>query len=206
MGPPEYHQGNASSHTLFTEYAYAPGDRDGYASEQDRADRYAKKVTAVSFHQNYKPALIFFNSRFGLDDMRVDGAFDPNRVTNATIFTLGYRYDSLKYGSFSTKLISADLNVSIPARERELIFAEEAAIAAANERNGTDNKPRYRPVGFSGTHLGYELDLGYHKYLGKHVELGVQGAVAIPGSAWRVSAQEAPGMSYLLLGNAVFKF
>jgi hypothetical protein len=199
-GPKEYNLGTASSHTIFGTYAYAPGDRDGYLSNTERLDNGAKKVKAVSFHRNFKPAYILFNGSPELDDLRVDGIFDPDRIVNATVFTLGYRYDSLKYGAFETKFIAARLNTSMPEFKRQEVQAEEASRSEADEAFDR------RPIGYSGTDLGYEVDLTYQRSIGKQIDLGLAGALGLPGSAWRTSPTEKPVMSYLLMGQAAFKF
>jgi hypothetical protein len=212
IGPEEFHQGNASNHEIFMEYAYAPGDRDGYYPEgaekgkPSRRDNLgsAKKVKAMAFHRNYKPALILFNANPELDKMRIDGIFDPGRVMNATVLATGYRYNSLAYGNFGFKFISASLNSGIPDEIKQEILAEEAAEKAASDE-GDAHERKQRPVGFHGTHLGYELDLTYSKYIGKEVELGGAGAVAIPGVAWR-TGKDDPQISYSVLGNLIFRF
>ncbi|EFX60158.1 hypothetical protein DAPPUDRAFT_345059, partial [Daphnia pulex] len=97
VGPKDYNQGNATSHSLFVGYAYAPGDPDGYHPEypsDDAPSARDKKVKAIAFHKNFKPALLLFNGRKRNDNLRIDGVFDPYRVMNATVFNTGYRYKS----------------------------------------------------------------------------------------------------------------
>lgn len=213
VGPEEYFQGNASNHQIFMEYAYAPGDRDGYYSEGSETDvpsrrkneGSAKKVKAMAFHRNYKPALILFNANPQLDEYRIDGIFDPGRVMNAIVLSTGYRYNSLAYGNFGLKFISATMNKGIPDEIKQHILKEEAEKKKAAEKSGETYTRGRRPVGFHGRHLGYELDLSYSKHIGKNLELGGVGAVAIPGSAWRTEPSD-PQISYSMMGNLVFRF
>ena len=90
IGPADYNRGDASRHLIFLDYAYAPGDQEGYYKDLDqnvmntsggddddnigcgsgqvclnneRRDKESGKVEAIEFHRNFKPALILFNSR-----------------------------------------------------------------------------------------------------------------------------------------------
>ncbi len=200
VGPREFNQGTASWHDIFIEYAYAPGDRDGYFDQDDRRSEAliagATKVGAMAFHRNYKPTLILFNDNPEMDEFRVDGVYDPGRLMNVSLVAGGYRYNSLGYGNFEFKFISAQLNKSIPQDLKHQILQDEAS----------QSDPGKRPVGFSGKHLGYEVDLMYSRGIDRSVDLGLAGAVGIPGAAMRTSHKERPVISYLLQGSLVFKF
>lgn len=205
VGPAEFNQGTAASHNIFLQYAYAPGDRDGYYSEwegtgEDRKVRRNSSAKAMAFHRNYKPAMILFNGQRNMDDMRVDGIYDPSRVMNATLAALGYRYESLTYGNFEGKFITAQLNESIPQEVKNDYAKQEAKDKA------DDKKSANRPVGFSGTVLGYELDLKYNKAIGRNLDLGLGGAAALPGTAWHINRSSKPEFSYLLQASAAYKF
>jgi hypothetical protein len=188
VGPKEYNQGNATSHSLFVGYAFAPGDADGYYPEYESAEsatKRDKKVTAIALHQNFKPGLLLFNGRKRSDTLRVDGAFDPYRVVNATVFHAGYRYKSVENGSFEAKLVTAKLNESMPAELK----------VAGNET-----------VGYYDDSLGFELDLSYSRFINRDFEFGLAGAIGIAGDAWKTQADKSPENSYLLQSYATFHF
>ncbi|RZA24080.1 MAG: hypothetical protein EOP10_10935 [Proteobacteria bacterium] len=188
-GPKEYNQGTATSQSIFFNYAYAPGDKDGYYPEYPNdpgaPTQRDKKASAVAFHKNFKPALLLFNGRKRNDNRRVDGAYDPYRLMNATIYSLGYRYQSIETGDFEAKLVTAELNEAMPD---DLTLAPE------------------KRVGSYGTTLGYELDLGYSKKLGKEFEFGVAAGIGIPGDAQRTRADEDAVNNYMIQSFAAFHF
>ena len=193
VGPADYHQGNAESHSLFLEYAFAPGDRGGYQKEFDGAGNFISTRTtsasAMAFHRNYKPAMILFNSPTSLDYLRVDGIFDPDRVMNATVIAAGYRYKSLETGNFELRLISAQLNEAMPAAE------------IAQEMNS-----QTRLIGYAGRSLGWELDLKYDRPIGKYYDCGLGGAAAMPGNAWKIHSDQSPVSDFLVRAFASMKF
>ena len=143
----------------------------------------------MAFNRNYKPAMILFNSPSGLDYLRVDGVFDPDRVMNATVIAAGYRYKSLETGNFEVRLITAQLNEAMPGAE------------VAQEQNSST-----RLIGFAGRDLGWELDLKYDRPLGKYYDFGLGGAVAIPGAAWKVNSDQSPTTNFLVKAFAAMKF
>lgn len=192
LGPSEYQQGNAARHAMILDYAYAPGDRDGYFdqySPTDGASQRNSKVTAMALNRNFKPALLLFNGRSEIDDMRVDGVFDPNSIMNAMVLGLAYRFESVMYGNFESKIITAQLTQGI------------SEAAKANYLPLDD-----RPVGFGGRDLGYELDLKYSRNLGKDFEFGVAGAIGLPGDAWQTKKDQAAVPNYLLQSHVTFNF
>lgn len=199
-GPQEYNQGNAAYYEIFSQYGYAPGDRSGYLEENVRRERRSKNVSAIAFNKNFKPAQILFAGNYETNDLRVDGAFDPGRVMNAYYGSLGLRYASLQLGTFEGKFVTGQMVVSMPQEVRDQVYKDEKDKLAAEE------EPQERPIGYSGTHLGYELDLSYSMAYGKNVNLGGAAAVAIPGPAWRTRHDESPEISYLLQGTVGFKF
>lgn len=196
IGPDKYKQGNLKSHSIFLDYAYAPGDSDGFLANEE--DRTGNTAGAVAFHRNYKPGLILFNGPTTIDSTyRVDGIFDPSRVMNATIFSLGYRYKSLENGNFEVKAISATMNTTATDEIKAQIDAEleDADIVRAN-----------RGFGYEGGSIGYELDLSYSKTLGRGLELGVAAAYAQPGDAWKIEEDQDLKASYLLRSHISFSF
>lgn len=210
IGPAEYNRGDASRHVLFLNYAYAPGDEDGYLDDRIpgdpntndaraaiAADKRNGKVDAVAFHRNYKPALILFNSRPEADKFIVDGAFNPSRVVNASVLGTGYRYESLENGNFEVRLLTAQLIAGVPGSVKDYYDSIEGT-----EADSSGN----RPAGFYGKDLGYELDLSYSYKVGREAELGVAGAAALPGDAWKTHVDRSPTNNMLLQTYAAFKF
>ena len=188
-GPKEYNQGNATSQSLFFNYAYAPGDKDGYRDEYPTdtglPSLRAKKASAVAFHRNFKPALLLFNGRKRNDDRRIDGVYDPYRVMNATVYSLGYRYNSLEAGDFEVKAVTASLNEAMP---KDLTILPQ------------------KRVGSYGTSLGVEVDFSYSKKLSKEFEFGAAAAIGIPGDAQRTRADEKAVNNYMIQSYAAFHF
>jgi hypothetical protein len=131
-----------------------------------------------------------FNDVPDSDELRVDGAFDPGRVMNATVYGGGYRFESIRYGNFEFKLLTAFLNSKTPAEAKE-------QYAASGDR---------RPVGFSGKNLGTEADLKYDMMFNKDVVLGGAAAFAMPGIAWNINRDEKPKFNMLLESHVGFRF
>ncbi|MEZ4742532.1 MAG: hypothetical protein R3B45_08805 [Bdellovibrionota bacterium] len=202
VGPEEYKQGDANRHLLFLDYAIAPGSSRGYFSAVDAAgntiaesntdvnelargndSNKGAKISAAAFHQNYKPALIFFNGRPQSDHLRVDGIFDPTRLMNVSLFGLGYRYEDLASGNFEVKLITGRLSEGMPSAVRNYYLSQPLSYP--------------RPVGFYGKDLGYELDLKYWRTINRQIDLGIAGGYALPGDAWQTLEGETPKGNFL---------
>lgn len=189
VGPPEYNKGDASRHAILLDYAYAPGDSDGYKDVTDTSKRDNNTVTAMGFHRNYKPALIMFNGHSELSSMHVDGVFDADRVMNVTILGLGYRYESIATGNFDVKFLTATLDQRIPA---------EVKAAYADSET--------RPIGYAGRALGYEMDLKYGKSIGRDLDLGLAAGVLLPGKAWQTERDNTVSTDLMLQSSVAFKF
>jgi hypothetical protein len=193
QGPSQFNRGNAKSHSLFAAYAYAPGDADGYypvyPTDPGEASKRDTKATAVAFHRNFKPALLLFNAPPESDQNRIDGVFDPYRLINVSVFSLGYRYKSLENGNLEFKLITASLNEGITAEAKEAYAASEI-----------------KPVGYKGKDLGWEIDVSYNKFFGDSLEFGAAAAVALPGEAMKRRDNEKAVNSYLLQAHSTFHF
>ena len=193
QGPSRFNRGNAKSHSLFAAYAYAPGDADGYypvyPTDPGEASKRDTKATAVAFHRNFKPALLLFNAPPESDKNRIDGIFDPYRLVNVSVFSLGYRYKSLENGNLEFKLITASLNEGIAQDAKEAYAASEI-----------------KPVGYKGKDLGWELDVSYNKFFGESFEFGAAAAVALPGEAMKRRDDEKAVNSYLLQAHSTFHF
>lgn len=199
IGPMDYRQGNASRQVLFLDYAYAPGDQNGYFHDESGVSdvdlktmgesQRASKTSTMGFHRNYRPALILFNGKSGTEDTALPGIYNPQRVMNATLFGLGYRLHSLEYGLFEIKLLTAHLNASLPDGVRSYY-----ASAAGD-----------KPVGYHGRNVGLELDVKYGVTASREFEYGVEVGYAKAGDALKVS-DNAPAASVLLQSYAAFKF
>lgn len=188
VGPAEYNKGDANRHALLLDYAFAPGDADGYRPVADANSR-NNNVTAIAFHRNYKPALILFNGHSGLDDMHADGIFDADRLVNVTLVGFAYRYESINAGNFDVKLISGSLEQKIPSDIAESYFNSDV-----------------RPVGYAGRTLGYELDLKYGKAIGRDLELGLAAGALLPGKAWQTERENSASNNLMLQSSVAFKF
>jgi hypothetical protein len=211
VGPAEYNQGNASRHVALLQYAYAPGDADGYYDDlpsnstvpEDQKASFNKtrrrpgggngSAKALAFSANYKPSLLLFRGHEELDYQRVDGVFNNSRVMNASVLGAGYRYESVEAGNFEAKIVTAVLNEGIPADMKQFYLDFAADYTE-------------RPIGYFGKNLGFELDLRYLYRIGKELELGVDIAAALPGDAWKVKENESPATNVLLQSTLGFKF
>lgn len=228
IGPAEYNKGDASRHVAFVNYAYAPGDNQGYFSDdlpglnavdssggrqlEDVAIRSAnrdQRAMAMFFHRNYKPALLLFNQRPEADQLIVDGAFNPSRVANATLVALGYRYESLETGNIEAKLLTARLNSGVPGKveeyfaKRKECSANSGSSSDCSQYQGDDG---VRPAGYFGDQLGVELDITYSHKFGRDAEVGVAAAAALPGEAWQTSEASKPVNDFLVQSFVNFRF
>lgn len=199
LGPTEFNEGNATKHTMFLTYAYAPGDADGYYEDRaGTADEMAavgevkrnQNAKAMAFHKNYKPALLMFNGKATSKYLNRGGVFNSQRVMNAALYSLGYRYDSQESGNFEVKLITGRLIEKMPDEVKSWYDARPSEV---------------RPVGYNGSLLGYELDLMYGWQYRREVEFGIGAAVALPGNAWEISGDK-PTTQLGLLGSFALKF
>ena len=197
---------------MFFDYAYAPGDKEGYygtndsgpleGGKQNEGFERDSKVSAMAFHRNYKPALLLFNARPEADNLAEDGVFNPSRMVNASMMATGYRYESMENGNFELKLITATLLQGMPGNLKKQYDDVKQADAA----NGTKNDDGKRPAGFNGKHLGYELDMSYSKRIGKEATLGVAAGFALAGDAWKVDENSKPTNSAVIQTYAAFRF
>ncbi len=187
-------------HTMFFEYAVAPGSKQGYYSDNTKDSTSAAAVSkrdtnagAVAFNKNYSPGLILFNGRRELSDkevdLRVDGIFDPHSVMNAQVYSLGYRLENRDYGNFESKVLTALLIQTPP----EDVLPYYKGLST-------------KPIGYYGESLGYELDLKYWHNFSSGIEAGIAGAVLLPGLAWQTQDDQKPVTSYLLQAELVYSF
>ena len=187
------------SHTVSLDYVITPGDDDGYyrdLSEQEEKDKGLREklamsnrdgnVRALALHQNFNPALIFFNGVH--DDSRVAGVFDPYQLVNVYLFALGYRYENYIWGDVEVKFITGQLQKGINKAAKEYYEDKDT-----------------QPIGYHGKHLGYELDIKYSYHIGQELKLGLAAAVALPGKAWKTS-DESQKQNFLLQTTVAFQF
>jgi len=200
LGPEEFNEGSLKRHVVFSDYAYAAGDADGYYTDKGKtaADlenygeaRRDKKSKAMAFHRNYHPAMLFFNSRGNSGKYYTGGVFDPTRVMNAAIYSLGYRYENMETGNIEVKAISG-----------RLVEVAPSEIVKYYDSTSMDE----RPMGFYGSDLGYELDLTYSYHYQREVDLGLGIAAAMPGKAWQASKTQTPRTGFGLQGSFAIKF
>ena len=201
LGPEEFNEGNLRRHVVFSDYVYAPGDADGYYEDrasdtQDQADLFGEsrrnnRAKAMALNRNFHPAMLFFNGRQTSKKYATGGVFNPERIMNAALYTLGYRYENMESGNFEMKLISGRLLETAPSD----------VVSYYNNSGRTD-----RPMGFYGGDLGYEVDMMYSYHYQREVDLGLGAAAALPGKAWKASSVSSPQMGLGLLGSFAIKF
>jgi hypothetical protein len=203
LGPAVYNEGNARRHLMFLTYAYAPGDSDGYLTDtadgltsKNSRDLRDDKVEAMAFHRNYKPALILFNGRPEAEAMTEDGTFSATRLMNATVFTLGYRYESQDVGDFETKFVTGYLNEGIHQ-------GTKSAYALIDDTPADDGS---RPAGFYGSNLGLEFDFSYTYHAGRDADVGLALGAAAPGKAWQTHEDRKPVNDFLVQSFLSFYF
>lgn len=196
-GPPEYLEGDFTDHSVFVDYAFAPGAEEGYYNDRrllegNQVDdkhtalkiskRTKKRADAFAFHRNFRPALILFNGRNYIHNLAVDGIFDPGQFMNAQLYAAGYRYDSVPYGLFEVKTIYARLQNGIPGEVKSFY---------------DDHPTEKRPIGYAGNELGLELDLTYTKKVTKNFNFGFGAGYLVAGNAWNVDPEEDARNSFL---------
>ncbi len=192
IGPESYRQGDLVRHILFTGFTFAPGSSQGYytGANDNIGDQNRSTTTkAMGFNRNFHPALILFNGRPDIDDLAVDGIFDPTRVMNATVYTLGYRYENLQYGNVETRVVYASLNERMPE--------------SVQTHYSTQGKKK---VGYYGNSLGYEWDTTYSLRIDKGLDVGLSAGYLFAGDAWRVDDDHRAVGQTLLQSYIVFNF
>ncbi|MCX6117542.1 MAG: hypothetical protein NT027_08380 [Proteobacteria bacterium] len=203
LGPSEFNEGNVTKNTSYFNYAFAPGDADGYLNGQVMPgsdpkavnklgiDQRNNKSTAMAFHKNYKPALLLFNGKRTSRSMNVPGVYNPERVMNASVYALGHRYESMENGNVDVRFITG-----------RLLEGMNSDVAAYYDTFTKDT----RAVGYKGKNLGYELDITYSWQYRKEVELASGIAGALPGNAFEISPTDSAAFQYGLFGSFALKF
>jgi hypothetical protein len=201
VGIEPYQSGSSAKHLAFVEFFRAPGDSDGYFKGTDASIGSSYRdssAEAFAFHTNFKPAMVLFNGRSDSSDMNIDGVYHNDRIMNASVFTLGYKYESLENGTFEAKFISANMLETIP-EEVESYFDSNTAPTDYYTLAGL------YPVGYFGSDIGTEIDVSYSMKLGKSLDLTIAGAYAMPGQALRVTDSD-PASSSLLQTSLTMDF
>jgi hypothetical protein len=188
---------SGTRHLSFFEYAIAPGDQQGYLNDGDRKNKDSvisiskrdENARALAFNKNFTPALILFNGRSEIDTLKIDGIFDPKRVMNAQVYSLGYRLETKDYGNLESKLVTAKL-IQSPSDEVKAYHASKSS----------------KPIGYYGKSLGYELDIKYSKSFPGGLDLGFAAGALIPGLAWQTKEDQKPLNSYILQTHLVYNF
>ncbi len=186
--------GPGSRHIAFLDYAVAPGDQQGYYKDLDSNSDIAfskrdENARAFAMNANFRPALILFNGRSEIDNISVQGIFDPRRVMNAQVYGLGYRFENKDYGNLESKVITAFL-------------AQGPSDAVSAYYKNIDQKP----IGYYGKGLGYELDIRYWKTFSNDIDVGAAGAALLPGKAWKTQENQNPVTSYLMQAYIAYNF
>lgn len=213
VGPKTFGQGDLIRHVLYTLCAYAPGDSDGYYSYRDdqkqNTDATAIRhlsifkrsahARAVAFNPNFVPTLILFNEGNELSSLAVDGIYDPNRMMNAQLYTLGYKYENLQIGDFGLQLGYASLLAGIPDDAKT--YYDLAAV-----RQNIEKSNGRVPVGYHGKSLGFEVDLTYKLRVTQDVVWGVGVGTLFPGKALQTRYSGGLNNNYLIETDLVFHF
>ena len=149
------------------EYFRAPGDSSGYYKGTDLnvgVSGRDSEAEAFYFHENFKPALILFNGRDGEAGLNIDGIYEHDKIVNANVFTVGYRFESLEIGTLEAKLITAQMIETIPS-DVSAFFDSNAAPADYYNLAGD------YPVGYFGSDLGTEIDVTFKTRVSQLVEI-----------------------------------
>lgn len=175
LGPKSFHKGDYKKTLIYFDFVFLPGMAQG----ADANGRIAK-TNANRAHENFKKTLILFNSKPSLNKSYVDGVFDPYRMMNVHLYSLGVRYEDLKIGNFEGKLTHARLS----------------------ETHDVADKVGYAP---NGTSLGFEVDLSYSMHFGKDVTIGADLGMLVPGNAFKSKEIATPATSFLAQASVIFK-
>ena len=165
-GPKEFMKGNYRRHLTFFDFVFLPGSSEG---AKPHANRTSDKATAFKANPNFKKTLILHNARPKVDsnsNIKVDGIFDPFRMMNVMLYSVGYRYEDLSIGNFEGRF----------------------SYATLHKTHDVANKVGYKK---NGSTLGFEADLSYSISFGKEVEVGADLGVFVPGDALKTDKKAA---------------
>jgi hypothetical protein len=174
LGPKDFNKGDYKRSLIYFDFVFLPGMAEG-ADEPKLA-----KTNAFKAHENFKKTLILFNTKPSLDDAHVDGVFDPYRMMNTHLYSLGVRYEDLKIGNFEGKFTHARLSKT-----------HEAAGKVGHKDNGAS--------------LGFEADISYSINFGKNITVGADLGMLVPGNALKSTRIPDPSISFLAQAAVLFK-
>lgn len=178
-GPKEFMKGTYRRHLAFFDFVFLPGSSEGGKGAKKRDKGMANAFKA---NPNFKKTLILFNGRENLDsekNLNVDGIFDPYRMTNVFLYSVGYRYEDLSIGNIEGRFSYAMMHKS----------QEDASDKVGYKSNGTT--------------IGFEADLSYSLAFGKSLEIGADLGILVPGAALKAGSTEAK-TSILAQATVVF--
>ena len=199
-----------SKHLVFVEHMRAPGDSDSYyrGLRQGETDRFASITSeqrdanagGMAFNRNFKPLHILFNGRdSGRNDL--PGVYESDRMINAGVTAVGYKYESSQSGIFQVKVAKAVLLETAPADVKKYWDSLTKANRDADAKERTDRKIDVNsdvPVGLNSNDLGTELDLTYTFPGSKDLKTSLMGSYLKVGNAFNTSLERTPKSQFLL--------
>ena len=176
-GPKAFHKGDYKKSLVYFDFVFLPGMAQG--ADNPSSPRIAK-TNANRAHENFKKTLILFNTKPSLDTATVNGVFDPYRMMNVHLYSLGARYEDLKIGNFEGRFTHARLSQTHSVADK---------------------------VGYAGngTSLGFEADFSYSMNFGKDLTVGADLGMLVPGDALKSKNIGTPAISFLAQAAVVFK-
>jgi hypothetical protein len=236
LGPAEYGRGDASRHLLRLEYAYAPGDKEGYFGPPEDGvipvnNDY--KIENDNSGEDEHPLNVGNrpNAANGRDSKAEAMAFHRNFKPALIFFNARPEQDDLRQdGVFNpSRVMNASLfGFSYKYESIEGGNFESKIITGSLNETMPDNVKQFyalkkdagtnadgtiaeadsgkRPPGYFGLDLGYELDLIYSYKTGRESIMGISAAYALPGKAWKTLEGEAPSANILIQTQIAFMF
>ncbi len=177
LGPKDFNKGDYKRSLIYFDLVFLPGMAEGADAPSEPK---IAKTNAFKAHENFKKTLILFNTKPNLDNSHVDGVFDPYRMMNTHLYSLGVRYEDLKIGNFEGKLTHARLS----------------------KTHGATGKVGYKD---NGTNLGFETDISYSINFGKNITVGADLGMLVPGNALKSTRIPDPSISFLAQAAVLFK-
>ncbi|MEI8024772.1 MAG: hypothetical protein WCI18_00355 [Pseudomonadota bacterium] len=199
-----------SKHLIFVEHMRAPGDSDSYyrGQRQGETDRFATitseqrdtSASGMAFNRNFKPLHILFNGRDSGKN-NLPGVYDSDRMVNAAVTAMGYKYESSQSGVFEVKLAKASLLETAPADVKTYWDSVTKSNQSTEKTERADRKIDVKsdvPVGLNSNDLGTELDLTYTFPGSKDLKTSLMGSYLKVGNAFDTSLERSPKSQFLL--------
>jgi hypothetical protein len=207
-----------SKHLVFLEHMRAPGDSDSYyrGLRRNDTDRFASITSeqrdaaaeGMAFNRNFKPLHILFNGRdSGKNDLK--GVYESDRMVNAAVSALGYKYESSQNGVFEVKVAKASLLESAPSDVKaywESVTKDNKDAEASERATRSVDIKSDRPVGLTSNDLGTELDLSYTFPGSKDLKTTLMGSYLKVGDALATSLSRTPKPQFLLSAQIELNF